>query len=391
MSNLKHRQGYTLVVFVMFMVCLFAFATLVIDLGFVRLAKRQMQTMTDGSALDLQRVVDSDLSQPFEMSDVGPTLTFDDDGVVIAGGFRAQPKLGSNSPGHWTPSLQSPQENATDDILVGNYQGSGERHAELAVDSAASNYYDRPDFDIASDGADVLVRLRRTGEELPAGGSAGPPVPFLFGRGVVVGGSADLWQRIERGTIVRQASIARQSPARTAGPYLEYTSDSGETVAVVGLINVQVERSTWQLAGDAPISMEQFETFDAGQVSQSSLGDLAKAESAASITSMDADSYHGNYPTDSAYVTIIDTLASGGQEKYVVGFGYVKVDHINQQITRISAADPEWRRGFFNTSAVFRPSADLTSEQWGELVTANRSLLDDDDGITAPALVRSEE
>lgn len=65
-----------------------------------------------------------------------------------------------------------------------------------------------------------LARLRRTGEDfsaLPTVVSAGPPVPFFFGRGTAFLSPA-LLDRRERGTNVRATAIAVEKAANTVGP-----------------------------------------------------------------------------------------------------------------------------------------------------------------------------
>ena len=47
-----NRAGYVLVMFVMMFLCLMAVAALVIDMGFARLAQRQMRSATDSAALE---------------------------------------------------------------------------------------------------------------------------------------------------------------------------------------------------------------------------------------------------------------------------------------------------------------------------------------------------
>ncbi len=73
----KHdRAGYVLVLFVMLLFGIFAMVALVIDIGFARLAQRQMQTAADSAALEGLRYVDSDGRQ--RAGDMA-AWTFDDD------------------------------------------------------------------------------------------------------------------------------------------------------------------------------------------------------------------------------------------------------------------------------------------------------------------------
>ncbi|QDU98840.1 pilus assembly protein TadG-related protein [Lignipirellula cremea] len=383
----RRRRGFTLVLFVLFLMCCMAMAAVVIDIGFVRLSKRQMQSLTDAAALGIQRELDDPQLQPFVMSDVmseaGPTLDFEDDGMLLSGEFRAHPKLGSNSTGRWIPTLQAPQGNPADDILIGAYQSEKKQHGEVSVDPTSPDYYRREDFDMdaTESNSDVLVRLRRTGEQLAPGGSSGPPTPFFFGRGLVIGGSPDVWQRIERGTFVRQTSIAQRTPAMSVGPYIAPTEGDGPGPGIVGLINVQVSLADWQSPGDQ-LDATQFEIYDPGELSFTSIGDPAKESSETEIISTQPE----DYPDNSGYVTIIADDLTTFDDKVVIGFGYVVVDQDEQVLTRQS------RRGYRNTSATPRPLRNLSGEQWEDLLAANAQLFSSSDSVvSAPVLVRSED
>ncbi len=377
----NRRRGYTLVLFVFFMMMSIALAALVIDVAFVRLTKRQMQTMTDAAALYHQREKNSTKawSHTFE---AGPDVQLAD-GVVVSGNFRAQAKWEENGLGAWVPALQVSNDDPSGDIIRGTYQGTDEPHVERSVNSASSEYYVRDDFKFDPTGSDVLVRLRRTGESLQPGGSAGPPVPFLFGRGLIMGGSADVWNRIERGTILRQTSIARQSPARFVGPYVAVRDSSNNLVASqVGLINVRVNRSVWQ--DTIPLDATTFEIFDSADVKGTSIGTPAPTSSGSLINSTTYANPH--YTNNSGYVLITENLGiSGHHSQTVVGFGYVQVDHGTNTLTRLQ------RRRYHNTSTTLR--TDLSAfnlTQLTELIKANRDVFVDHNGISAPALVRSE-
>ena len=58
------RAGYALVLFVMMFFGLMGLAALVIDMGFARLAQRQMQTAVDSAALEGLRWQDASLTDP---------------------------------------------------------------------------------------------------------------------------------------------------------------------------------------------------------------------------------------------------------------------------------------------------------------------------------------
>ena len=375
-NKAQHRSGFTLVLFVFFMMMSIALAALVIDVGFVRLTKRQMQSMTDAAAVELQRQVDAtSLTQPFEMQQAGVTVDFEEDGTVVAGNFRASTKWGSNSVGHWQPALQQSQGNLSDDIVVGDYQSVSSNNRE-------QDDYTRNDFVHNPNGNDVLVRLRRTGESLDAGGSAGPPVPFFFGRGLIMGGSTDMWNRIERGTILRQTSIAKQSPARFAGSYVAVLDSSNNLIASeVGLINVRINRLQWQ--GTTSLNSTQFTIFDSADVSATSIGDAAPISSGSVITS--TIYLNSPYPNNSGYVLITESIGISGHTETVVGFGYVQVDHATNTLTRLQ------RRGYHNTSGVIRTNlSTLNATQLEHLINASRDVFLNYHGISAPALVRSE-
>lgn len=73
-ARAMHRAGYTLVFFAMLMFALMGLAALVIDIGFARLAQRQMQTAVDAAALEGLRfrdqIPDEWLNDPGTMAEI---------------------------------------------------------------------------------------------------------------------------------------------------------------------------------------------------------------------------------------------------------------------------------------------------------------------------------
>lgn len=327
----ENRGGYTLIFFVFFIVLSFAIGALVVDMGFVNLARRQMQTHTDAAALEIQRnlgeiaVDPNPFEQPFFLQlrqEAGPLL-FNEGGVELVGGFRAQPLM--TGTGKWVPELQPPQGDTTDDVVFGNYRGHDQPHVEIEIDSIEEEYYDRGDFEINADDSsisanpDVLVRLRRTGESFESGGaSSGPTVPFIFGRGMLTAANADFWERIERGTHVRQTSIATRAPALIMGPL-------NEEYGLPGLYNVQIDDDLFYGQDSAPL--DDLSQGDEEEVPDGTRVQLGESRPAAvgQLAFLRTQSVLNGSEDFGGFVILTREFpnSDGELERRVVGFGHV--------------------------------------------------------------------
>lgn len=303
----RPRRGAVLAPFVLLVVACLALIALVADVGLARLTRRQLQTATDAAAWETLRfrdgypplpllvdllddpgacadpndvatvldchAVESGLTVgapgfrdylrrkagqrivaqefPDERFGAGPLIDFDG-GVALDGtDFRASERLSVPDAPRYVPRPQRNAENdATGDLVAGTFADNPAfSGTNRAVDETAD--YERRDFLPAST-ADapaataVLARLRRTGETLdPQHGTSGPRLPWLFGRGSLLGLDARA-----RGIAVRAQSIADARPAMTVG--VPRAADR-----LPGSLPFALRRTAWEtvLTADVPATL----------------------------------------------------------------------------------------------------------------------------------------
>ncbi len=219
-------------------------AALVIDLGYARLAQRQMQTAVNSAALEGMRYRDvvpsgeDPATYRRQQAALFAQLASDDDlnlaandttiGAGIAtnliqgegyqrttigdGTTDLEADLAARSGYVYRPAPELNEENEPHgDLVAGNYLEEN-LHQENAD-------YTRTDFVPAVDGDAFLVRLRRAGvsasalDDEPGVSSNGGGLPLLFGHGAAF--AADSTIRT-LGTTVRATAIARARPVRVA-------------------------------------------------------------------------------------------------------------------------------------------------------------------------------
>ena len=246
--------------FAMIFFGLMALAALVIDMGFARLAQRQMQTAVDSAALEGLRqlynpsfAAGPDAYRQQQASAIATQVFTDPSGAVqygagpvveFTGGIGpadavASQTLAPSSP--YQPALQTNTATPTvsGDMVPGTYAFNpfyGSNGTTEAADEDAN--YNRRDFTPASDAAAAqsalafLVRMRRvnpTAADQQSGCSFGPPLPFLFGRGSLMARSGTSGQlSVASGITVRATAIAAAGTA-------QFTTSSGTTAYSVGL------------------------------------------------------------------------------------------------------------------------------------------------------------
>lgn len=297
--HIRQRRGTTLVLFAVLLFALLPMMALVVDLGIVRVTQRQMQTAVNVAAIEGLRHRDSktDVERRETARDTVKQL-FDDnlDPTTPSTGFSAGPQAflvpgtGTELTGktyRWSPQLmtdgnQMPivtqfrptlQLNDDDnkrhgDLVAGNYGTVAATDPDTlftektTVSGMVTEYYQRNDF-AAVDVADVptsrafLARLRRTrlydngqAPDAETGvSSAGPPVPYVFGRGgLASGGTPDpnaLWNQREAGVTVRATAIADARPALTVGPAIPQTLYAGLPTTTDGLAPLALHANYW--------------------------------------------------------------------------------------------------------------------------------------------------
>lgn len=230
------RRGNVLVIYAMLFFGLMGLAGLVIDLGYARLAQRQMQSAADAAAVEGLRHRDANGEPDRERAAGLVTTAFDDDLNPANGDprqFGAGPVIefedlsvsgvdpdGLNAArtirrptGAYKPALQlNPANEPHGDLVAGKF--------DPAAGPGESGDYTRNDFDSAAAAPDaLLVRLRRTNEAPDPGvSSVGPPLPFLFARGSLMQPGSGGYNPRREGISVRATAIARAVSAKTAGP-----------------------------------------------------------------------------------------------------------------------------------------------------------------------------
>jgi len=400
--NKCNRRGNTLIYFVFFFLIVFGLGTLVIDIGLAQLTRRQLQTAVNTAAKEVLYDVDSNndgmgdgrenarrfvravFDDDFDSTTIdalnlgaGPDVPYYD-GYQLSGDFRASRRYylpddpdiptGRSPVGVYKPDLAlNPGDDPAGDIVPGTFN-------EIESDPAKTHEeqvdYSRDDFTPGSGDA-VLVRMRRTGEGEtftdPSAGTSGPPVPFIFGRGLLSAGSSEFLSRIERGTYVRATAIADTRPARRVG--VGFTT-GGQNM--LGLVNIQIELDDWQAAGTGG-TISQLEMFDISELKPTSIGENK-------FSSVQVALPVGRR----GYVSIWDST----NDNRIVGFGLVTVDSSTTVVREPLPSGAVLR----NTSSI--PTLlgiNLTGVDVARLFAENSDLVDDHGGLTAVSMVRSTE
>ena len=404
------RKGYTLVQFVFFMLMTMALATLVIDIGFATLTRRQMQTAVNMAAKEAlrgpngptnaQKLVDAVFDDDFNPSNgdsynlaPGPDLPYYD-GTQLTDEFYGSRRYylpdatdipaDRDAVGVWEPRDESGQPKHYIGVENGDNDPSGDvvfgKYDESETDHSEDSDYGRYDFDssvLPSERNAVVLRMRRTDEPLPVDdpdiANSGPPVPFIFGRGLIIGaGKPEIWDRIERGTIVRATAIAAQKPARVCGV-------AHDNISLVGLTNVQMSVATWLNRSWPP-------------------GDNSLASGVQFIANADLKvTAIGNIPYDHSstfngklgYAILTDEVAatSGGTVRLVVGFGLLYAMDLTTQT--FDWTNPQPLAEANASTTIPKAYNELAPETARNLFSRNKQLAADGTILTAPALVRS--
>lgn len=376
-SRTTQRRGYVMVLLAMLLFGIMAMAALVIDIGFARLTQRQMQTATDAAALEGLRFRDQlppssqlqDLEEARRLQASTVVAQLFDDNLLAdetdAINFGAGPIVEfSSSVGdpsiYASQNIQIPETPVYKpertvgtrglNINLGNsIEGdmvAGDRFDPTA-DHSEDNSYNRSDFIPNGSANDVfLVRMRRTGEDFAEGvGTAGPTLPYLFGRGSFINR-----QLIGDGIKVRATSIAQAEPVLRVGE---------ASPTMIGKLGIAVSTSDW-LTPSTPTYFE------------APLGIVGESIGP-STTSL---------PTEAGYLAIFSPIANNR----VVGFGYASVT--NGTLTKLYFGSGPNQIAYENASASIGQLDGVTVQEL-EVVFSERRLLNDQNQLLlAPALVR---
>ncbi|HUG94098.1 MAG TPA: pilus assembly protein TadG-related protein [Planctomycetaceae bacterium] len=359
-----------LVLFAVFVFGLMGLAALVIDVGFARLAQRQMQTAAQAAALEGLRFRDDptfadpaegDEARRQRASDIvawtfdddfdpsadprqfgaGPVLEFTD-GIPLSAEFNASERIVVPDVPVYKPARHDGQTRGLELNLDDEFHGDmlkGTYHDGPGVFHVEDSSYTRDDFSTTGDTA-FLVRMRRTTganplDAQPGASTRGPTVPFLFGRG----GLLDLDTR-GRGLTVRATAIADARRAMSAG-----AADAARDVP--GTLPFVLFRPAWTGRTLDAVTTLVFDS--AGQVlaDGDAVGFVVDPDARGALTSLgqeqtqtpvaDAGSFVAalvaNLPAERlGYVPVLaDSAANAALDNHVIGFGFV--DDL--------AADPE--------------------------------------------------
>jgi hypothetical protein len=384
------RAGYALVLFLMMVFGLMGLAVLVIDLGFARLAQRQMQTAVDSAALEGLRWRDDPMLDPTltdqarrqKASDMVANV-FDDDldptngdtgqfgaGPVVdfTGGVGPAELVASQtmSPGvppvykpkraDGTPGLELNLGDAQNgDMASGTYGSNPDYDVAHPADEDAN--YNRRDFRPSAGTATsvpapaFLVRMRRTPlwnvsgslDDTPGVSSAGPPLPFLFGRGTSIHRQEGAAYSPRRdGITVRAAAIAAvgsvtglsQTPcevgrAKAAGPPYQGIDANNNPVNIPGTTPFSITVGAWNsMPANVPQAFQS--SSGSGDIqwfgnSPTSVIQIGQPMSVMGGTSTPlAIGGATDILTQSGYVPIYATVPLGGQSSTIIGFAYVR-------------------------------------------------------------------
>lgn len=348
----RSRRGYTLAFFAMFMFALFGLAALVIDLGFVRLARRQMQTAVDAAAIEgLRHTHETDEQWRQRASDM-VAWTFDDDFDPDNGDpfqFGAGPVV-TFSGGIGKPEMAAGQlMTVSEDRNQRVYKPRrSDNTAGLELNDDNEAYGDI----VRVDSATVRVQMRRVAQpdvspddNIPGVSSSGPGVPWLAGRGAFL--SAASRDRLQHGVTVRAAASASAGAARSVGPVLPegtYTDANGDPLpGVPGLAPWALELNFWNglPAGDADgelsIEGDQLKNDDAvvgrslvaSQYGVLSIGEVLLTPAPYAEPPQPSLNPHDADPTLARYIPIY----CAELDNRIVGFGYVLWDIEDDTLT----------------------------------------------------------
>jgi len=292
------RRGAVLALFAVLLFAMLPLMALVIDLGIARVTRRQMQTAANMAALEgLRHRDDPNCTEPGEKERkrrekardvVGKIYEVGEDGqprgqfkgylvegtgTILEGtNFRASPKIMTDDQGRpiidrYSRDLELNEGNAAHgDMVAGEYIREADFHYEER--SLDEPHYRRGDFKPGDNKTTAfLVRLRRVAGWNTGGidneegvSSAGPPIPFLFGRGgIASGGTPDpaaLWNQREEGTTLRVTAIADARRAWTVGPRIPQELYQNLPRAYLGLAPIAISERVWsEVMVDVPINL----------------------------------------------------------------------------------------------------------------------------------------
>lgn len=401
------RRGVALVLFAILLFVLLPLTALVIDLAYIQLTRRQMQTAVNTAALEGLRFRDESAVDGRQEATNLVTNIFDDDfnaangdslsfgagpvvnyrgGIPISDGtFRASATFDSSGIGVYDPLLASNTTNSVEgDLVAGNWvfdpsESDHDEHVE-ATDYSREDFAAVSEADSQAGDYDAfLVRMRRTNESFADSNiaTAGPPVPFLFGRGII--NTPEFMDILQRGTIVRATAIARTAPAIQAGVAVPSRN-------ITGLVNLQMDVSFWRTGSPVPTGTDQSihaQVFTQALINVTCVGQQTfMHEPAEGLSSTEG------------YVVLTDGAVNdldGNPTRRIVGFGFATGISVSGNVVTFSRDLPQ-QIGSRNASATCSPPpADWQNVDLASLFTRINALNEQELLLLAPALARTIE
>lgn len=424
-SPRSERTGAALVLFALLVFGLMGIAALVIDLGMASATQGQMQCAVDGASLEAMRWRNTtpdgtpDYLEPIpfltedhrrDNAALFLRLSFDDDldpangdvlgyglgpSLTVSGGFGTADASAlvsvdpvdilSDPPVQSNQSYVSGYNSPEGDMVTGTYSFDAS-HSEPGD-------YNRPDFapsphvTAASNADAFLVRLRRSTEVPVPGVSLGAPaIPYLFGRGSLIGAGADYSPRAE-GISVRATAIATAQPALQVG-ILEPGKDAGNP-GMRGAVPFAIESGLWNSIDVTINDPECVEVSTNGEIlldgtpigsfvlPVTAIGESVVPVPPPSDPSMLPVPFEGWVPI---YESISGTLR-------VVGFGYADLEAPDGCAPdQFSLSKRASAVASHNASAVFpQHTAQLTKAEWDAIFAARMNITEP---LLAPAISR---
>lgn len=229
-SRQTHRRGgYVMVLFAMLLFGIMAMAALVIDIGFARLAQRQLQSAADSAALEGLRgqgVIDYEDRQTNAEQLIARHFDDDldadngDDGIADQGGAFGAGPIVNFSDGAGDSSIYASQLMTVDPnnpVYKPIMQRGGETPGEFRVSIQRGGALD--------DDAALFAQ--------------GPSVPYLFTRGSLI-----RRELIDSGISVGSEAIAEVRPAVHVGPMVG---------SVLGIVSVAYSSADWGAMPTNPV------------------------------------------------------------------------------------------------------------------------------------------
>jgi len=372
----RKRHGNVLVLFAILLFGIFAMATLVIDLGIVRVTLQQMQTAADSAALEGLRFRDEAL-----IADGNAPTDGGIDDIAADNRWRAkasdwvarvysedsdtprQANFGSTQTLEFSGGFGDPQMFASQDIRV-----NPQAYSPSELHALQLNFANDPDGDIYARSDDVLeVRLRRTGE-LPVADirSSGPRLPFVFGRGTMLYRPGELRQPIGDGVGLQATGVARVAPAVAVGrenlPHDDWPR----------ALNVAVSEENWHALNGTYLSDYTLTDHRLYFLGQSVELDEEPDEADTAELACDCDNLSFGYVGITAIINDVER---------VIGFGLVAVEHDADAEAEDNSSEPKnytfrplYRDDDRDDVVGLNASASFASA-WGRLTSAEREDL----------------